>query len=681
MEIQALPPCQTSCPIHQDIREYINLIARGEFNKALEVIRKTNPLPASCGYICAHYCQDECRRSDLDGSLSIKALKRFAEEHGDIAINPQQTKAKKVAVIGAGPAGLAAAQYLVRRGYGVTVFERGKLAGGALRNYIPLYRLPHEALDRDIAALEKEGVKLEFGQEMGKDFTPQKLLDSGYSSVLLSLGLPQSKKLDIPGANHKKVLLALPFLHNVKYNSFRFHGEKVIVIGGGNVAIDVARSAKRCGAKSVKLCCLESREKMPAFPWEIEAAVEEGVELFCSEGPKAIICAENKILGLETKKCLAVFDAQGCFKPLFDEKKLNYIEGDVVIFAIGQCEEKTPLQKSNIPLDHRGRIRVDERSMLTTIEGVFACGEIVEGPQTAVKAIASGQKAARAIDSYLQGKEILFGTEENPLPRIPETVIEKIKPIARVEVPVIKPEQRVDSFGPVEFSYTLLQALQESRRCLRCGAGAVQSPEECIHCLTCVRTCPYDVPQINEKGLVELRHDLCQACGLCLTLCPACAITFQSKEVETAQRNISAALKKIASKSEGGPRLLIFTCAYAPFAMGFYNPELFDNKPQEVEIIKWSCISQIGSLDLLRAFEYGADSVLIVTCAENNALACPNFDTLMWTEKRIRHVQEILKEIGLPKERLALTSIDPFDKQTFNKIIKAKLDLTTPLLS
>ena len=261
-----IPPCQAACPIHQDVREYLRLIAAGEFSRSLEVIRKTNPLASVCGTICARQCEEECRRHNIDEPLSIRGLKRAAVEYGEVSYHvPPANPLKRVAVIGSGPAGLTAAFDLVMQGCKVTVFERELLVGGAPRNFIPFYRLPDETIDRDIDVLQKLGIEFKTGLEFGTDFNVENLKKDGFKAVIIAVGLSASLKLPIPGADHSDVLTALQFLKASKREAFRLEGQEVIVIGGGNVAIDVARSAVRCGAVRVRLVCLETEEEMPVF--------------------------------------------------------------------------------------------------------------------------------------------------------------------------------------------------------------------------------------------------------------------------------------------------------------------------------------------------------------------------------------------------------------------------------
>ncbi len=473
------PPCQSACPLHQGCRDYLFAIATGDFDEALAVIKETNPLPFVCGTICAHHCEDECRRNDVDKPPSIRALKRFAVEYGKAKVKPAPDGPKvsgKVAIVGAGPAGLTAAFDLARMGADVTVFDREDAAGGAVRHYIPLYRLPDEAINKDIEEIAEQGVKFQFGVELGKDITIEKLENDGYQAILLAMGLPVSRGLNIPGSEGDGILNALPFLKAVKREGFKFEGNpEVIVIGGGNVAMDVARSAVRAGAGKVKLACLECDEEMPAFEWEIEEAKEEGVEFNPSWGPKAIVRESGKITGLEVVECSCVFDPEGRFNPSFNEENKMMLNGDIVIFAIGQGGDPEPV-RGEIDIDERGRIVFNSKTMTTSRKGVFGCGEVTMGPGTAVQAMADGRLAAQAISHFLDGEPFNAADLEEVavLEALDSKVTGEIGRVERLAIPMMTPEERVRHYKQAELGYDVETAIREARRCLTCAAGACQ---------------------------------------------------------------------------------------------------------------------------------------------------------------------------------------------------------------
>ncbi|MEW5784653.1 MAG: FAD-dependent oxidoreductase [Bacillota bacterium] len=667
---KVFPPCQAACPLHQGVRDYLLAIATGDFDQALAVIKETNPLPFICGTICAHHCEDECRRNDVDQPPSIRGLKRFAVEHGKAAVAPaapQEAKGK-VAVVGAGPSGLTAAFDLARQGCAVTVFDREPFAGGAVRHYIPLYRLPDEAVDQDIEEITAQGVEFKYGVELGRDLTIEQLEKEGYRAVLLALGLPVSRGLNIPGAEGQGILYALPFLKQVKREGFKFAGSPtVIVIGGGNVAMDVARSAVRSGAGKVKVVCLESAHEMPAFDWEIEEAKEEGIEFNCSWGPNAVVREGGKIAGLETVECACVFDAQGRFNPTMNQDCKQLITGDLIIFSIGQGGDPEPV-RNEIQVDERGRIVFNSRTMTTSRPGVFACGEVVMGPGTAVQSMANGRLAAQAVMSYLDGGLFDSATlgKVPALNKLDPAVAAEVNRVARHTIAMINPAERMKHFKQAELGFDIATAVCEARRCLTCDAGATRIDELCANCLTCVRVCPYNVPVINEEGTVTIRHEQCQACGLCLSICPAYAIKFRSPYVEQAAARIEPAVKELLARRNGEPVILALTCAYGGFAL----PEFLNFKADNTAVVRYPCVGKIDSLDLLKAFELGVDGVVVAGCRDDGSFSCPYKEAGSWIRKRIEHTRKLLNDLGLGGARLFLTELPGMESSGFGKVLE-----------
>ncbi len=664
------PPCQSACPLHQGVRDYLLAIATGDFDRSLAIIKETNPLPFVCGTICAHHCEDECRRNDVDKPPSIRGLKRFAIEYGNAKAQPPVEGPEiegKVAVIGAGPSGLTAAYDLARMGADVTVFDNDNMPGGAVRHYIPLYRLPDEVIDQDIDEIAEQGVKFKSGVELGKDITIEQLEKEGYQSILLAMGLPVSRGLNLPGAEGEGILYALPFLKQAKREGFKFEGSPtVIVIGGGNVAMDVSRSALRAGAGKVKLACLECNEEMPAFSWEIEEAQEEGVEMSPSWGPDEIIRENGKIKGLQLVECTCVFDEQGRFNPEFNKENKDMIEGDIVIFAIGQGGDAGPV-RGEIDVDERGRIVFNNRTMATSRPGVFACGEMVFGPSTAVQSMGNGRLAAKAIASYLQGVPFDSASleEVSELEKLDSQVAEEIDRVERNPIPMMAPEERIRHFKQAELGYDPEAAVREARRCLTCAAGAQRIDELCVNCLTCVRICPYDVPVINEEGTVTIRNEHCQACGLCMGICPVYAIKFRSSYVEEAADAIEPAVKELVSRRNGEPAMLTITCAYGAFAL----PEFLNQEHNNTVVVRYPCVGKVDSDHLLKAIEEGADGVVVVGCSESDRFKCQYKEISQWAEKRVNHAADLMESIGLERERISFAELAGEEIDKFDQVV------------
>lgn len=671
------PPCQVACPLHQDIRDYLLCIATGDFNGALKIIRESNPMPATLGNICAHHCEDDCRRNDVDKPLSIRGLKRFCVENGSalpprVAFPPDPVR--KVAVVGGGPSGLTAAWDLTRQGCKVTVFEKDDYLGGAARHYIPLYRLPDEVVEQDLDLFREAGIEFKTGVEVGKDITISDLKKQGFKAVLLALGLPLSRSLPIPGAENKDILMALPFLKAVKRDNFKFEGNPtVIVIGGGNVAMDVARSSVRSGAGKVRIACLESEEEMPAFSWEIEEARDEGVEFFCSWGPNSVKEEGGKLKGLEVMECTCVFDEEGRFSPTFCEDNLKVIDGDIIIFSIGQQADLDSL-KGELEVNERGNV-VYSRENLVAGEGVFVCGEVALGPGTAVQNMASGRKAAQVILSYLEGEELFLDLPETEAAeKLDSTVAEKVKRKERREMDLVQPETRVTNFGQIESCFSGKQAIGEAWRCLGCLAGAQRIDELCANCLTCLRVCPYGVPVLNEEGVIAIRNEQCQACGLCLGICPAVAINFRSDFVENALSTIEPVAEKAVKNSNGNPSLLVFSCAYGAYAEPDFIDRYIKNKPANVGMVRVPCVSKIDTLHLLKAVNTGVDGILVAGCREEEDGDCPYRESSFWAEKRIQRAQQVLKELGMEPERIIFSALSDEEIADFDATLQETMD-------
>jgi len=384
-------PCSAGCPVNTDTRRYVEAIARGDYEAALEVLLDANPFTSVCGRICHHPCEAACRRSKVDAPVGLRALKRFAVENARDYREARRcpvapTFSERVAVVGSGPAGMAAAHDLAKQGYRVTVFEKADTPGGMLGAAIPRYRLPYEAVKEDLDDIVALGVELRTEVTIGVDLTLEDLRQQGFDAILLSTGLSESHTLNCPGIDSEGIFLAMPFLRAVRMGAPPEVGRRVIVVGGGNVAMDVARSVRRLGVTEVACICLESREEMPASPWEIEEALEEGVQIAPSWGVRTVFAEGGRVRGLELRRCTRVFDEAGRFSPTFDDSDVCTRLADTVILAIGQRADLTCIAGSSVQEERTGRLQYSPATLATSERGVFACGEVARGPGSAVEA-------------------------------------------------------------------------------------------------------------------------------------------------------------------------------------------------------------------------------------------------------------------------------------------------------
>ncbi len=531
-----LPPCVGNCPANVDARGQGYFLGEDKAVEAYELVRERNILPGVLGRICHHPCETACRRNYYDEPIAIRPLHRHAfEEYAKVAeehLKPfEVTRDERVAIIGSGPSGLAAAFDLMSLGYHVTAYEKEKKPGGALYSGVPAYRLPRDVLHTEIDYLVKMGLELKLGVEVGHD-VPIDYLIGEYDAVIIAAGLQDSRILPVPGHDAEGVKGALPFLRAANWKGDAgVKGKKVLVIGGGNVAVDVARCALRTGATEVRLSCLEASDEMPCHPWEIEEALDEGVIAMCSFGPEEVLTTEdNRVRGMRMRECLAVFDAAGRFAPVFGDEYLE-IETDVVVFSIGQAPDLAHVVAgSDLSLTERGLLPVDGTLFTTHHPGVFACGEVVTGPGSAIASIATGHETAISVHRYLRGEHLAADRVPRPVPiyaKYQKATLEGVeKSRLRVNMPMAPPEARANDFRPVELGLTHMEALNEAARCLRCQS------EVCVGCTFCARTCPdyaIEVERTDDPGERHVTHydlDLtkCCFCGLCAEQCPTDAL-------------------------------------------------------------------------------------------------------------------------------------------------------------
>jgi NADPH-dependent glutamate synthase beta subunit-like oxidoreductase/NAD-dependent dihydropyrimidine dehydrogenase PreA subunit len=469
----SLIPCKYTCPAGIDVPKYVYLIGQGRFADAVAVVREKVPFPNVFGKACARPCESQCRRGKVDEPISICALKGFASEQATDAWKLMtkfaQPTGKRVAIIGSGPAGLTAAYYLAKLGHSVTIFDNMPELGGMLRYGVQEYRLPNEAFQKDLKDIMGERVEVKRNVVFGKDLTIEGLRKEGYNAVLVATGLPISRRLRVEGANLEGVLSGLDFLRDVRLGKDVRLKDSVLVLGGGNVAMDVALAALRKGAKNVQVVCLEKREEMPAFKWEVEQVLEEGIPILNSYGIKKILGDCKEVTGVELVRCVSVFDSNGRFNPSYNEADTKTLKTDMVILAIGQAPDSATPSSLGIQVSEMGTIRVNDSTMETNIQGVFACGDVVLGPKSIVEASASGRKAAQAIDKYLGGS----GNIDEQL-----VIVEKASPWLgreedfpfrrRAKMPTLPIEKRSGNFAEVELGLDKKTAFEEAKRCLRC---------------------------------------------------------------------------------------------------------------------------------------------------------------------------------------------------------------------
>lgn len=469
-------PCETGCPIHNAIPEYMEKIREGKVEEAAKILLLTNPLAAITGRVCSHYCEEECNRNDFDESVSIRNVERylgdFALEHAiDLYQAPAAESGKSVAVVGSGPAGLTTAYFLRKSGHIVTVFERMPEAGGMLRYSIPEYRLPKEVVLAQVKALEGMGIKFKLGTDIGDAGLMLKDLQTQYQSVFLSTGLWIGKNLKLE--NSELLGSGLEFLIDIQKGVKLPIGRRVLVIGGGSVAVDVALSAKRLGASQVTMVCLESFKTMPAVKEDVIQAQEEGIKILPSWGPKSVTLQNGKLTGMEFVRCVSVFDKEGHFAPSFNPEELTTVETDEILVAIGQAADLSYVE-SNLQID-RGMIAVKENLSATTLKGVFAGGDVTGKSATVVHGMVSGKNAATAIDSYLSGKGIA------PSPAATGKVQLNINAEAlETSLPGITPElsisqRKLNSEDKQTISSEAFA--NEAKRCANCGCVAVNASD------------------------------------------------------------------------------------------------------------------------------------------------------------------------------------------------------------
>ncbi|MGA2259722.1 MAG: FAD-dependent oxidoreductase, partial [Thermoguttaceae bacterium] len=491
--------CHAACPVGTEAYAYVTALAEGNHELAYAIARRPNPFPFICGRVCAHPCEDACRRGDIDEPISIRAMKRTATDSHDLSCGhaPGLTQLPKreeaVAVVGSGPAGLACAHDLARMGYPVTLFEASPVPGGMLALGIPEYRLPRQIVELEIGAITSIGVELKCNQALGRDFLLKDLKDRGFRAVFLAIGAHRSKDLRIEGLGLDGVLRGVEFLLNVNL------GYRVWLV---STTLDAARAALRLGSREVHVICLESRAEMPAHGYEVEEAEREGIIFHPSTGPKRVLGVDGKVTGLETVQCLAVFDSSGRFNPSFAPGSESLLTTDSVILSVGQLSDLSFVRaEDGIETTPRGTLAIDPQTLATTAPGIFAGGDAAFGPRLIIDATADGRKAARSIHQYLRGNARWEQRVELPVIQ-PRNLHNAYDRIPRQPCPTLPVERRM-GFTEVELPFSADQAAIEGQRCLRCDYNIFLDGDRCILCGGCVDVCPYHCIAMVPAGQVD----------------------------------------------------------------------------------------------------------------------------------------------------------------------------------
>ena len=505
-------PCKTACPAHIGIQGYLQLAKEGRYEDALALIKKDNPLPAVCGHVCNRRCEDACTRGTIDEAVAIDEVKRFIAErdlNAETRFIPKKTIPslkggfeEKIAIIGAGPAGLSCAYFLALTGYKPTIFEKNAEPGGMLRYGIPSYKLEKDLLAAEIDVIRQLGVEIRCGVEIGKDVTIEDLREQGYKGFYAAIGCQRGRKPGISGENAEGAYAAVDFLREAgAKESFSLEGD-VVVVGGGNVAIDAARISSRCTDAKISMFCLEAREKMPASNEEIEEALEEGIELNCGWGPKEVLEEDGHVSGVVFKKCTRVFDAQGRFSPEYDENDTVTIPCRHVIFSVGQAIDwGHMLDNLHVELRPNGGALANKLTYQTSEPDIFVGGDVYTGPKFAIDAIAAGREGAISLHRYVHEHcTLTIGRNRRDFIELDKENIkvETYDSSSRQIPPKADVKEQAKTFRDLSQSLTEEQVKKETSRCLSCGASVVD-PNKCIGCGVCTTKCMFDAIHLHRE--------------------------------------------------------------------------------------------------------------------------------------------------------------------------------------
>ena len=509
-------PCKTACPAHLAVQGYVNMAAEGRYMDALKLIKQDNPFPAVCGAICNRRCEDACTRGTVDKAVAIDEIKKFIaekelhEEHRYVPLcenHEGKQFEQKIAVIGAGPAGMSAAYYLRTKGYPVTVFEKEKRPGGMLLNGIPSFRLEKSVIEAEIDVLRQMNVEFRCGVEVGKDITIPELRTEGYKAFYVAVGAQGGRLAGVPGEDAAGVQTGVDFLRKINLaeevemlpDDIRLSG-RTVVIGGGNVAIDVARTALRAGSESVGMYCLESLAEMPAAADEVAEAREEGIVVWNGWGPKEILADNGKVKGIVLKKCVSVFDGNGRFHPVYDENECITVECENILLSIGQSVEWGELLKDTVvEFNPNGTAKADPVTYQTKEPDIFVGGDVYTGPKFAIDAIAAGKQGCESIHRFVhEGHSLTLGRDLRQFVELDkdDVVIEEFDNAKR-QIPGRKAGIAKDSFRDLRSVFTEEQVKAEAARCLGCGATVVDE-NKCIGCGLCTTKCEFDAIHLSR---------------------------------------------------------------------------------------------------------------------------------------------------------------------------------------
>lgn len=509
-------PCKTACPAHLAVQGYIKLAGEGRYLDALKLIKQDNPFPAVCGAICNRRCEDACTRGNIDKPVAIDEIKKFIAELELNSENRYVPKCEnhvgkffveKIAVIGAGPAGMTCAYYLRKRGYPVTIFEKEARAGGMLMNGIPSFRLEKSVIEAEISVLKEMGIEFKLHTEVGKDIQIEDLRKQGYKAFYIAIGAQGGRKLHLENENAEGVMTGVDFLRIVTQDeNYKVHGRSV-VIGGGNVAMDVARSVLRCSSDTVEMVCLEDFEQMPAARDEIREAMQENIKIHNNYGPKEILVENGKVKGIVFKKCVSVWDDQKHFNPQYDEEDVLTIPCENIFLSIGQTILWNGLlQHENVALNPNQTAKADGITYQTSVKDIFVGGDVYTGPKFAIDAIAAGKEACESIHRFVhEGHSLTLGRDLRQFIELnkEDVVIEEFDNAKR-QIPKYKPGDPAKTFRDLRETLSEEQVKVEAKRCLGCGASVVDE-NRCIGCGLCTTRCAFDAIYLS-RDLPEASH-------------------------------------------------------------------------------------------------------------------------------------------------------------------------------